>query len=124
MDNVSSRTSFSLERAPRDSLQLQSSQAGLFLGRYDLAAIILPAGPANMVRTLEFAAIRTFDLGLWHKPVMRAAHIAPGRRGFSLGDRHDKRLLGLCAPVLSASNGKKNACATLLGTGPGETGGE
>ena len=41
-----------------------------------------------MMRPLELAAFGAFGIGLRDKRVVRAAHIALGRRGFSFWNRH------------------------------------
>jgi hypothetical protein len=41
-----------------------------------------------MVRPLLLAALGALDMGIRRQPVMRAAHIPPGWRGFSLWNRH------------------------------------
>jgi hypothetical protein len=48
----------------------------------------MAAGGADMVRPLLLAALRAFDVRVRHKAMMGTAHVPPGRRGFSLGDRH------------------------------------
>jgi hypothetical protein len=58
------------------------------LGRDDFAAVIVAASRAQIVRQLQFAAIRAFlELGQRQR-VMAAAHVPLGRRGFSLRDSH------------------------------------
>ena len=41
-----------------------------------------------MVRPGQFPAIGAFDMGLRHKRMVRAAHVALRRGGFSLWNRH------------------------------------
>jgi hypothetical protein len=41
-----------------------------------------------MVRPFLLAALRALDMRGRREPVMGTAHIPPGRRCFSLGDRH------------------------------------
>jgi hypothetical protein len=48
---------------------------------------------AQIVRPLEFAAIRAFLERFDAQRMMAAAHVPPGRRGFSFGDGH----LGTCS---------------------------
>src|SRR5262245_52296886 len=60
----------------------------LGLGRADLAAVIVAAGRAQIVRKLQFAAIGAFlELGRGQR-MMAAAHVPLRRRGFSLWDSH------------------------------------
>jgi hypothetical protein len=42
----------------------------------NLAPLIVSAGPANMMRALELAAIRALDMGVGGKAMVGAAHIA------------------------------------------------
>jgi len=46
-----------------------------------------------MMRTLLLAAIRAFVVACRGQPIMRPAHVAPRRRGFSLWHRHGGSLL-------------------------------
>jgi predicted HAD superfamily Cof-like phosphohydrolase len=48
----------------------------------------MAAGVAEIVRALEFAAVRAFLIGLDAQRVMAAAHAAAGRGRFPLGDSH------------------------------------
>jgi hypothetical protein len=47
--------------------------------RDNLTAIIMTAGRANMMRTLQLAAIGAFGMSIGGKRMVRAAHIAPRR---------------------------------------------
>ena len=58
------------------------------LGRDDLAAVIVAAGRAQVVRQLQLAAIRAFLEARRLQRMMAAAHVALRRRSFSLGDGH------------------------------------
>src|SRR5205823_6359944 len=48
----------------------------------------MPACRTDMVWTFQLSAIGTFGMGVRPKRMMRAPHIAPGRRGFSFWNRH------------------------------------
>ena len=54
----------------------------------DLPAIVISTRMAKMVRTLEFAAIRTFRIRRRFQRIVRTAHIAARWRGFLLRDGH------------------------------------
>ena len=58
------------------------------LGSDDFAGVIMTAGGTNMVRTFQLPAIGTFGMGFRPQGMVRAAHIALGRRGFSFWNRH------------------------------------
>src|SRR5690348_7897553 len=67
---------------------LMARGLGLSLGRDDFAAVIVAASRAQIVRKLQFAAVRAFLERRGLQRVMAAAHVPLGRRGFSLGDSH------------------------------------
>src|SRR3546814_19559924 len=48
----------------------------------------MAAGSAQIVRALEFAAIRAFLERVRRQRIVRTTHTALRRRGFSLGDGH------------------------------------
>jgi hypothetical protein len=56
--------------------------------RKNFATIVMPAGIAQAMRTLQLAAIRTFVEGFNLQRIVAATHPAAGRAGFSLGDGH------------------------------------
>jgi hypothetical protein len=56
--------------------------------RKHFATIVMAAGIAQAMRTLQFAAIRTFMEGLDLQRIVAATHPAAGRACFSLGDGH------------------------------------
>ena len=60
-----------------------------FGDRDDFAAIIVPAGRAEIVRALQFAAVRAFLERLDAQRIMAATHAALGRGRFSLWDSHE-----------------------------------
>src|SRR5947209_7300456 len=64
------------------------ARTGSGLGRDDFAAVIMAASRAHVVRQLQFAAIGAFLERSGLQPMMAAAHVALGRRGFSLRDSH------------------------------------
>src|SRR5215831_545023 len=70
-----------------------SRRGPLALGLHDFAVGIMTAGTADMMRALGFAAIGAIAMGGCRQGVMRAAHVAARRRGFSFRDRHGGRLL-------------------------------
>jgi hypothetical protein len=59
----------------------------------DLAAIIMAACIAHMVRAFQLAAIGAFLKGFNLQRIMAATHAALGRRSFSFGDSH----VGTCS---------------------------
>jgi hypothetical protein len=65
--------------------------------RDDLTAIIMAARRAEIVRTLELAAIRALLERLDRERIVRAAHATAGGRGFLLGNGH-------CGDNLQISN--------------------
>ena len=54
----------------------------------DFAAVIVTAGVAQIVRTLQFTAVRAFLKSLDAQRVVAAAHAATGGGSFPLGDSH------------------------------------
>ncbi len=64
----------------------------LFFGGGDFTAVIMAAGGADMVRPLQLAAIRTFRIGFRAQGMVRTAHVALRRRGFSFWNRHGDNL--------------------------------
>src|SRR4051812_42155180 len=67
---------------------IKAQAAASILGRNDLAPVIMAAGRANMVRPFQLAAFGAFGIGLRAKGMVRPAHIALRRRGFSFWNRH------------------------------------
>src|SRR6478672_10422936 len=61
---------------------------GLSLGRDDFAAVIMTASRAQIVRQLQFAAVRAFLERGGLQRMVAAAHVPLGRRFFSLRDSH------------------------------------
>src|SRR6185369_13250425 len=60
----------------------------LALGLHDFAVGIMAAGTADMMRALGLAAIGAVAMGGSRQGMVRAAHVAARRRGFSFRDRH------------------------------------
>src|SRR5215472_512090 len=56
--------------------------------RNHFALIVMPACQADVVRTLQFTAIRAFDVARRLERVMGAAHVATRLRGFFLRNSH------------------------------------
>ena len=54
----------------------------------DFTAVIMAAGVAQIVRALQFTAVRAFLERFDAQSVVAAAHAATGRRSFPLGDSH------------------------------------
>src|ERR1700677_2884177 len=79
IDTVSSPVTCRLSLRPQER-----SGFGLF----DLAPVIVSAFAADVMGTLRLAAVRAFVMGRGRKRVMGSPHVAPRRRGFSLGGRH------------------------------------
>src|SRR6185295_16939254 len=77
-------------------------EGGLALCLHDFAIGIVTAGTANMVRALGLTAIGAVAMGGSRKRVMRAAHVAARRRGFSFRDRHGGKLHQSAAAGLPA----------------------
>src|SRR5205823_4273739 len=67
---------------------LMGPLASLGLGRDDFAAVIVAASRAQIVRQLQFAAVRAFLELRRGQRMMAAAHVPLGRRGFSFRDSH------------------------------------
>jgi hypothetical protein len=63
--------------------------------RHHFTAIIIAAMGADMVRALQFAAIRAFMMRGTAKRLMAAAHAAAGRRGLLLRNGHGAGSLSL-----------------------------
>src|ERR1043165_6215046 len=80
-------------------------EGGSALRLYDFAIGIMAAGTADMVRALGLAAIRAVAMGGRRKRVMRAAHVAARRRGFSFRDRHGGKLLRARRPAFAGATG-------------------
>ena len=57
-------------------------------GRHDLAPVVETAMAADVVRPLQFAAIRALGVGLARERLVAATHAAAGRRSLSLGNGH------------------------------------
>src|SRR5258708_14726968 len=79
-------------------------------GGHDFAAVVMTACGTDMVRTFQFAAIGTFGAGFRTQRMVRAAHIALRRRGFSVWNRHGG------SPFLNSS---RRSAARGLKTGGG-----
>src|SRR5882757_3524620 len=62
--------------------------AALALRLHDFAFGIMAAGTADVMRQLGLAAVRAVTMGDGRQGVVRAAHVAARRRGFSFRDRH------------------------------------
>src|SRR5205085_3724778 len=61
----------------------------------DLPPVIVAAGLAQVVRTLQLAAVRAFGIGDRLQRMMRSPHIAPRWRSFLLGNGHgEARVIG------------------------------
>jgi hypothetical protein len=67
---------------------LRNSSVVSGFDRYDLAAIVVATSVAEVVRTLEFAAVRAFVECCNRESIMAAAHTPARRGGFSLRDSH------------------------------------
>src|SRR4030081_3374962 len=65
-----------------------SSGRGRWL-RHHLAAIVIPTGLAQVMRALQLAAIRAFDIRRRTQRMMRAAHSAPRGGDLLLRYGHD-----------------------------------
>src|SRR5205823_9504371 len=89
---IASRAIVTLALTARPSCAGRRSGRGRGL-RHHLAAIVLPAGLAEVMRALQLAAIRAFDISRRAQSMMRATHFAPRRRDFLFRYGHD-RLLG------------------------------
>ncbi len=57
-------------------------------GLHDLSPVIVPASTANVMRALQFAAVRALDIARRGQGIVRATLVTPGSRHFLLGDRH------------------------------------
>src|SRR3954465_15906117 len=53
-----------------------------------LTAVILAARTTNMVRALQFAAIRAFSVGSGDQGMVRTPHVAPRLGGFLFRNSH------------------------------------
>jgi hypothetical protein len=58
------------------------------LGLHDLSPVIVPANAANVMRALQFSAVRALDIARRGQGIVRATLVTPGPRHFLLGDRH------------------------------------
>src|SRR4051794_36351443 len=79
----------------------------LGLGRDDFAAVIVAARRTQIVRQLELAAVRAFLERRRLQRMVAAAHVALGRRCFSLRDSHAaplKALSSIKIATISASS--------------------
>src|SRR5581483_457166 len=56
--------------------------------RHHLAAIVMAAGRAEVMRALHFAAIRAFDIARRLQRMVRTAHVAAGFGDFLLRNYH------------------------------------
>src|SRR5471030_2700517 len=65
----------------------------LVLRLHDFALGIMAAGTADMMRQLGLAAVGAITMGDGRQSMVRAAHVAARRRGFSFRDRHGGKLL-------------------------------
>ena len=86
----------------------------LFLGRDDLATVIMSAGGTDMVRPLQLSAIGAFGMGIGRERMMRAPHVPLGRRCFSFWNRHGgnpflNEVTRFCRQGLKGPNGKQGA---------------
>jgi hypothetical protein len=72
----------------RQSHDLRSSWTVLKTDGDDLAAVVVAAGVAEVVRALQFAAVAAFVEGFDLQRVVATAHAPAGGRRFSLGDSH------------------------------------
>src|SRR5262245_13773539 len=68
------------------------SRSGLGLDLEDLPAAIHAGLQVDVVRAAQFARILVLDVGRLLQRVRRAAHAAPGRRGFSFRNSHETLL--------------------------------
>src|SRR5262245_17990250 len=78
-------------------------EAGLAVRLHALTVVVTAARPADMMGTLGLAAIGAVARGGRRKRVVRAAHVAARRRGFSFRDRHGGRLLSARRRTLSGA---------------------
>ena len=74
------------------------------LGCHDFARVIMTARGANVMRTLQLAAIVAFLGVARHQCVMRAAHIAFGRGYAILRDSHVKPFVFGDMPLINNDN--------------------
>ena len=87
-------------------------------GSHDLTAIIMAAMAANMVRALQFAAVRAFRMGLAAQRQMAATHTRTRRRGFSLRNGHGTAPLRLCDARTPDADGGSDHAMTITRAGP------
>src|SRR5438270_5635189 len=103
------RTGVAAHGVDRDAWPSGHDAAGLRLvpGCDDLAAVIMAAGAAHIVRQLEFAAIRALlERGRLQRMVA-AAHVPLRRRSFSFRDSHaapSKAMSSIKIATISASS--------------------
>src|ERR1700752_3998743 len=57
-------------------------------GGNNLSPVIIAAMTADMMRTLQFAAVRAFRVRFTRQRLVTATHATAGRRGLSLGYSH------------------------------------
>jgi hypothetical protein len=84
-------SSHCIDRDPRACVhrfQPRASFKPLGFGRNDLAAVIMAACLAKVVRQLQFTAVRAFLKRSGLQRMMAAAHVPLGRRSFSFRDSH------------------------------------
>src|SRR5689334_18333605 len=101
-----------LPRAPR------SASGGLGGGGNHLAAVVVAAGVAQMMRPLHLAAIGALVVTRGRERMMRAPHVAPGLRGFLLRNGHGRNSRDLRGAksrvVLAESPSHSNPVAAWL----------
>jgi hypothetical protein len=77
-------------------------KGALALRLYDFTIGIMAAGAADMVRALGLATVGAVAMSSDRERVVRTAHVAARRRGFSFRDRHGGKLQSergaSCAP--------------------------
>ena len=76
---------------PRSDPGARTRPVGLrliFLGRQDLPALVHAGFEIDVVRPTQFARVLVLDVAVGRQGMMRAPHIAPGRRDFAFGDGH------------------------------------
>src|SRR5437763_1428743 len=71
-------------------LTLVCLSAGLGSCLGDLPPVIVAAGFAQVMRTLQLAAVRALGKGGRLQRMMRAPHVAPRWRSFLFGNGHEK----------------------------------
>src|SRR5450759_287182 len=82
------QASASSTRAPSPLVSGPNSALQRLASGNDLAAVVMAAVAAHMVRPLQLAAVRALGMRLGAQGKMAATHTRPRRRGFSLGNGH------------------------------------